>query len=115
MGSLTLKNTAIAVIASLFFLQIISMILTSFFPSIPLYKGGPVLLIILLFVGIVSLFVLSINLEALKRKENLIFVILVFSLVILGYIFLPKYYPQLFSLSPDIARTVGQIFTGGLG
>lgn len=111
----SLRNVAIAFIASFFGFQIISLILSTLFPSIPLFQGGPAILIMLLATAIISLFILGLRYDELK-KENLIFVILVFGLTIAGYYYLPNYFPQLFSISPDVSntirQTVGMIFGG---
>lgn len=112
---ITLKNSIIAILASFFLFQILSMIISSLFPSVPVFQGGFAILLMLLCVGLISLFVLAINLEQLKQKENLIFIVIVFGLVILGYIYIPVYFPSLFSISPQasvaIKQTVGQIFS----
>jgi hypothetical protein len=113
----SLRNVAIAFIASFFGFQILSLIVSTLFPSVPLFQGGSAILIMLLAVAIISLFILGLRYDELK-KENLIFVILVFGLTIAGYYYLPQYFPQLFSISPEVAasvkQTVGIIF-GGLG
>lgn len=111
----SLRNVALAFIASFFGFQIISLILNTIFPSIPLFKGGATILLMLLAVAIISLFILGLRYDELQSK-NLIFVVLVFGLTIAGYYYLPNYFPQLFSISPDasfvIKQTVGSIFGG---
>ena len=115
--SLTLKKIIIALVGTFFLIQIVSLLLNQVFPAIPLLKGGTALLLILIAAAVISLFVLAINLEELKRKENLIFIVIVFALVIAGFYYLPKYFPQLFVISPDMATavksTVGSILGGG--
>lgn len=112
-----LRDVAIGFIASFFAFQIVSLIISTAFPSIPLFKGGPAILLMLLSIAVISLFILGIRYDELKTKENLLFAILVFGLTIAGYLFLPDYFPQLFSISPDISnivkQTVGSIV--GLG
>lgn len=114
--ALSLKNIIIALVGTFFLIQIGSLLLNQVFPSIPLLKGGTALLLILIAAAVISLFVLAINLEELKRKENLIFIVIVFALVIAGFYYLPKYFPQLFSLSPEVAdsvkSTIASIFGG---
>jgi hypothetical protein len=116
-GRLTLKNTIIAVIGVFFLVEIASLLLNSAFPTIPLIKGGTALLLILVAAAVISVFVLAINLEQLKQKENLIFTIIVLGLVVAGFYYLPKYFPQLFSISPglpiEIKSTIASIFGGG--
>jgi hypothetical protein len=103
-----LRDIVIGFIAAFFGFQILSLIVSSIFPDIPLFKGGAAILIMLLGIAIISLFILGIRYDELKSRENLIFVILVFGLTIAGYYFLPTYFPQLFSISPDISFTIKQ-------
>jgi len=111
-----LRDVAIAFIAAFFGFQILSLIITTLFSSIPIFKGGPAILLMLLSVAVISIFILGIRYDELKTRENLIFVVLVFGLTISGYYFLPQYFPQIFSISPDVSfaikSTVGQIFGG---
>lgn len=110
------RDVAIGFIASFFGFQILSLVISSIFPSVPLFKGGAAILIMLLAIAVISLFILGIRYDELKTKENLLFVVLVFGLTIAGYYFLPKYFPNLFSISPDVSltikNTIGSIFGG---
>lgn len=110
------KEIAVGIIATFFLVQILSLILSSIFPSIPIFKGGPAILLMLLCVAIISLFILAIKLDELRKKENLIFILIVFSLVAFGYWKLPAFFPNLFSVSPGYAETIknlmGSIFGG---
>jgi hypothetical protein len=67
-------------------------------------------------VGIMSLFVVGTNLEKLERKNSLVFVVIVFGLIALAFYKLPDIIPQIFSISPEISRTIqntiGSIFGG---
>lgn len=101
-----LKKAIIAFVVSIFAVQIVSLGINQFFPSVPLFKGGTIVLVMLLCVAVISLFVLAINLEELKRKENLIFIVIVFALLIAGYYFLPKYLPQIFSIDPTFTNSI---------
>lgn len=114
----SLRNIALAFLAGFFGIQVVSLIISSVFPSIPILKGGPAILIILLGITVLSLFILGIKFDELKSKENLIFVALLFGLLLVVYYYLPQKFPQLFSISPatasTIKQTVGQIFSGGM-
>jgi len=111
--NLTLKNIIITLVVGFFGIQIVSLLLTQVF-GIPILKGGQALLLLLVLVGIISLFVLAINLNDLKKKETLIFVVIIFGLLLLAFWKLEFYFPQLFSINPEIARLlklgVAQIF-----
>lgn len=114
LSKITLKGIIIALVGTFFLIQIGSLLISTVFTDVPLIKGGAALLLILIAAAVISLFVLAINLEQLKQKENLIFIVIVFGLVIAGFYYLPKYFPQLFAISPDVANavksTVGSIF-----
>ena len=102
----TLQQIIIGAVASFFGFQIISLMITSFFPSVPVYRGGLALLIMLTCIAVISLFVLAINLNDLKRKESLIFVVIIFGLLLLAYYKLPDTLPQIFSISPEMSETI---------
>jgi len=76
--------------------QIISWILSEF-DIMPIIKGGPMLLLFLVVIGMVSLLVLGKRLGQLSLKKDLLFILLVFAAVILLFIFLPDIVPQIFS------------------
>jgi len=101
-----LKSIGIAFIAGFFAVQIISLLLTALFPSIPILRGGPIVLVFLLAIAVISLFVLGINYDELKTKENIFFALLIFGLLIAGYYYLPKYVPQIFTISPGISTSI---------
>ena len=77
--------------------QLISWGVSSFFPEIEMLKGGPMLLLFLVIIGITSLFVLGRKLGQLDLKRDLLFILLVFGGVIAAFIFLPQVVPQIFS------------------
>ncbi len=79
--------------------QITSWIISSFFPDIEMFKGGPMLLLFLVIIGIISLFVLGRRLGELNMKRDLLFILLVFGAIIVLFIFLPDVIPQIFSTS----------------
>ena len=109
----SLQKIIIGAVASFFTFQIISLMISEIFPSIPVYHGGIALLIMLTCIAVISLFVLAINLNDLKRKESLIFVVIIFGMLILAYYKLPSTLPQIFSISPEatqaIKNTIGSI------
>jgi len=113
----TVKNIIIALIGTFFLIQIVSLLLSQLVPSIPLLKGGNALLLILVAAALITLFVLAIDLKEFKQKENLIFLAVIVAAIIAGFVYLPKYFPQLFVISPDVANSikqmVGSIIGGG--
>jgi len=64
----------------------------------PLIKLGWVLLLSLAVVGIVSLLTLGKSLGQLDFKRDMPFIFIVFGGIIVAFIFLPKYIPQIFSM-----------------
>lgn len=101
-----LRDIIIGFIAGFFGLQIVSLILSSIFPTIPIFRGGPIVLIFLLGISIMALFILGIRYDQLKTKENLLFVLLIFGLLVVAYVYLPRYLPQIFSISPELTNSV---------
>lgn len=116
--SITLKNIMIVLVGSFFLIQIASVLISTLFPSVPILKGGQAVLLMLLAIAVITLFIIGFKVDELKKKENLIFIIIVFTLVALAYWKLPEYFPQLFEISPQISnsikQTVGSIM-GGFG
>ena len=73
----------------------------------PIIKGGWFLLLILTLITLTTLFTLGKNITQLEIKKNLVFIVLVFGLIILAFVYLPTYLPQIFSsASIDIGETV---------
>lgn len=112
----SLKTIVIGVIAAIFLVQIISLLISVAFPSVPTLKGGMAILLMFLAVGIMTLFVVGTNIENLQKKNSLVFVVIVFGLIALSYWKLPDLIPQIFSIDPDISQvikqTIGSIFGG---
>lgn len=112
----TLRNVILAVLGTFFLVQILSLIINSIWPSIGVYRGGPIILVMLLCAGLMSLFMLSIKITELK-KEQIIFILIIFGAVGALYFYLPSLFPNLFSISPEASQTikqvVGQIFSVG--
>ena len=78
--------------------QLVSWMVSSFFPEIEMLKGGPMLFLFLVVVGIISLFVLGKRLGQLDLKKDLLFILLVFGAIVVLFIFLPDIVPQIFSI-----------------
>ena len=108
------KTIVLAFIAGFFGIQICSLILSSLIPSLEIFKGGPIVLIFILGIAIMSLFILGIKFDEFK-KDNLIFLLLNFGLLIAAYYFLPKYLPQIFSISPEVSNTIQSTMGAILG
>lgn len=104
----SIRDIILAFIAGFFGLQIVSLTISYFFPTVAVFKGGPIVLIFLLGIAIMSLFILGIRYDQLKSKENLIFVVLIFGLLVAAFYFLPQYLPQIFIISPDVVNSVKQ-------
>lgn len=100
------KKVIIAFIVGIFGIQILSLLISAIFPSVEVIKAGNSLLIMLVAIGVITLFNVGFSVEKLKSKENLIFVIIVFGLIGLAFWKGPEYFPELFSISPDFSNTI---------
>ncbi|MEK6880357.1 MAG: hypothetical protein AABY22_12145 [Nanoarchaeota archaeon] len=100
-----LKNIVVGTIAGFFIIQILSILISSLFPSVPLIRGGMAILLMLLAIGIIALFNIGFNFEKFDRLQ-LVFVLIVFLLIGAGYYFLPQRFPGLFSISPDVSSAI---------
>lgn len=113
----TLKSIFAGSIIGFFIIQIISVLISNIFPSVPLLKGGMSILLILLAVGLIALFNIGFNFEKFDRLQ-LVFILIVFTIIGLAYWKLPTIFPNLFSISPEVSNairnSIGSIF-GGLG
>ena len=103
------RDVGLVFIGGLFGFQILSLLASSLFPSIPLFRGGSILLILLVGIAFLSLFILGIKFDELKNRDNIIFVLLTFGLTIAAYYFLPKYAPSIFSISQEISSTIKNV------
>lgn len=101
-----LKDVAIGIIGSFFLIQIISLLLHSIIPTLGILRGGPIILIMALGVGLMSLFIVGTNIESLKSKENLIFILITFGIIGLLYWKLESVFPFLFSIDPSISSAI---------
>lgn len=106
------KTVVAGFIGAVIAIQVISLLISSVFTNVPVLHAGTPILIIILGVGLITLFITGFNVERLKNKENLLFVLIVFGLVIASYVYLPKYLPQIFSIefSNSIKQSLGAIF-----
>jgi hypothetical protein len=105
----SLKNVVIGAIGAIFLIQIISLIISALFPSVAVIKGGVAVLLMILAVGIMTLFVVGTNItqfDATKNKTTIIFVVIVLGLVAVAYWQLPILLPQIFSIEPGISQTI---------
>lgn len=111
-----ITNVAMAIIAALFLIQILSLLISSIFPSVGVIKGGNAILLMILGIGMITLFITGSRFEEIDIKQKLTFIIIVFALVALAYWKLPTLLPQIFSIEPGISQTikqtVGSIFGG---
>jgi len=86
----------------------------------PIIKGGWFLLLLLVIVGLTTLFSLGRSITQLEIKKNLLFIILIFGAIIVAFIFLPDYLPQIFSIQSleireflqEVIGTIGKMGTG---
>lgn len=109
---ITIRNVGIAFVGSILMIQIASLFLSSIFPQLELIKAGPAILLMLLAIALITLLIVGLKVDSLNKRENLIFIVIVFGLVGAGYYYLPKYFPSIFSISPisDVVKsTVGSI------
>ncbi len=108
-----------ALLVSFIAIQIGSWLLSELM-GYPLLKGGPMLLLFLVIIGLVSLFVLGRKLGDLSIKKDGLFILLVFGAIIAAFIFLPKYIPQIFSIQSleikeflrEVIGTIAEVGTG---
>ncbi len=112
---LSLKSVAIAVIGALFLIQILSLLISQIVPSIQILRGGNAFLLLLTAIGVMTLFIVGTNLEQLKQRETLIFVVLVFGLIALAFWKGSDYFPMLFKISPEVSNTIKQTIGAILG
>lgn len=109
------KTVAVSFIAGIFLIQILSLLISEVFPSVPILKGGNAILLILLSSAVITLFVISFKVDQLKRKETLIFLIIIFGLVVLAYWKLPEFFPQLFNIDPSFSNAAKQAIGSIIG
>lgn len=100
------QKVLIALLFSFIVLQL-ALYMMSEFGLIGVIKLGWVLFLFLAIVGITSLFTIGKRIGQLDLKKDLPFILIVFSLIIIAFIFLPDYLPQIFSsFSIEIGRVV---------
>ncbi len=102
----SLKKVTIGVIGAFFLIQILSILVTKVFPNVPALKGGAAVLLMFLAIGIMTLFIVGTNIEQLRKRETLIFVIIVFGLIGVAYWKLPEYIPEIFTIEPTISNAI---------
>ncbi len=87
----------------------------------PMLKTGWILLLFLVVIGIIALFMLGKNITQLTLKKDGLFILIIFGLIILAFIYLPKYLPTIFSatgfeIREFLRETIGTaIQLGGTG
>lgn len=101
----SLKEIFAGVVISFFLVQIISVLITSIFPSVPILRGGNAILLMLLSIGIIALFNIGFNLGDFK-KEQLVFIIIVFGIIAFVFWKGQDYFPNLFSISPEFSNSI---------
>jgi len=111
----TIKNMMIVLIGGFFVIQIISLLISTTFPTVPVIKGGPAILLMLLAISMITLFIIGFKVDELRKKENLIFIVIVFGLVALAYWKLPEFFPNLFSIDPTYSNAVKQVIGSVVG
>ena len=104
----SIKNLMIVLVGGFFVIQIVSLLISTTFPSVPILKGGPAILLMLLAIAIITLFIVGFKVDELKKKENLIFIVIIFGLISLAYWKLPEFFPNLFSIDPTYSNAVKQ-------
>ncbi len=120
-GKFDIQKFFIALLLGFLAVQLISWIASEYFPEVEMLKGGPMLLLFLVIIGIISLFVLGKRLGQLDLKKDLLFILLVFGAIIVAFIFLPDVIPQIFSASgyeirEFLRETIGTVMKlGGTG
>ena len=98
-------------------IEIVSLLVSSISPSIPLIKGGYMLMLFLAVIVITYLYGFSIRILQgefnLKRDVPLLLIII--GVVGLLYYFLPQAIPQLFSIEGTSGQSVRDFLAGNIG
>ena len=85
-------------------IQIISWLLYEYM-DIPILKGGWIILLMLVIIFMTTLFVMGRRIGTLK-KEDYAFVGLIAAVIILAFIFLPDFFPQIFTIHSMEVREI---------
>lgn len=101
------KTIVVGFVFSIIAIQVVSLLLNQIF-NISVIKTGNAMLIMLIGIGIVTLFNISFNLEQLKQRETLVFILIIFGLIALAFYKGQEYLPQIFSISPEVSNTIKQ-------
>ena len=96
--TLDVKKLFIVLLLSFLALQLLSFVLSEM-GYMEMLKGGPMLLLFLVVIFLVTLFSLGRNINQLTLKKDGLFILIIFALIILAFIFLPRYIPSIFSTS----------------
>lgn len=115
----SLRNVVIGFVGAFFGVQILSLIISSVFTTVPVLQGGSAILLMLLAIAIMTLFVIGTRVDMLRTKETLVFVVIIFGLLAVAYWKLPETFPQIFTIdsttSQAIRQTLGSIMGGLTG
>ncbi len=100
--------------------QAVSWILSTYFPTAPLLRGGSVFYLFLLVIIISAIYSTGTNLKSINIKRDIPLLLLVMALVLLLYLFLPEIIPEIFSSSAMefkelLRQNLGSIASIGTG
>ena len=100
---------------SFILIEILSWLLSSISPSIPLLRGGWVLIIFAVIILLTYLFSLSLNISQIQLKRDIPILIIILGVIGLLYFFLPQIVPQLFSIGGSTYQGVRDFLVNGVG
>ena len=101
------------IVLSLLFVGVISFLVSSVFPKIPVLKVGVPFLLITVGLAIILPFMFIIKDGSLDGKD--IFGIIIYALIVLAIVaFLPKLLPQFFDTIPQLSESIN-IFQSAIG
>ena len=85
----------ISILSLIILTQVVSLLISSIFSSVPALRTGNILII--LSVGLILIFIAQIVFKDGFNKFNIFGLILLGTLTVLAYIYLPQFFPELFS------------------
>jgi|TARA_Y100000310_G_scaffold312884_1_gene360660 hypothetical protein len=99
--NLSIQGIVIFVAALLFVSQILSLFITSIFKDVPVLKTGN--LVILLSVGITMIFLVRVAFDGAFTRNDIIGLVLIGGITVAAFVYLPEFFPQIFSVFGDSA------------
>lgn len=92
----TLSKFVIFIVILIFGVQIVSLMISSLFQNVPIFKGGTITVILGVFLTFVAL--VQVVFKGNWDRTDFLGLLFVGGLTVLAYIYLPKLFPELFSI-----------------